>query len=343
MFNNRFRYIYIFLLAIYSYLNILFTEGDRLFSTEISSTLLLFSILFIVLLIWESNRILFALLIRFEKQLPKKIHILVPFFLLSLPLIALLAILFGTMVPNISGIENGSLSTQIKLSLAFAFRINLFLHTLHAITYFNRKLRDSRIEAEQLKTLHAESQFEALRNQINPHFMFNSFSVLSGLVHKDATLASEFIQQLSKVYRYLLYNNDQKLVPLSTEVAFIDAYAFLLKIRFGDPLIINKNLSDEVQRAYWIPPASIQLLLENAVKHNIVSKKFPLQIDIFIEKEFLVVKNNVQPKSQVEASGGLGLNNIEQRYRHMTHQRVKIIKEVSYFIVMLPLFKQPNL
>lgn len=343
MFSNRFRYIYIFLLAIYSYLNILFTEGDKLFSTEISSSLLLLSILFIVLLIWESNRILFALLIRHEDKVSNKIHILVPFFLLSLPLVAIFATMLGILVPSISGIENGSLSTQIKLSLAFAFRINLFLHTIHAITYFNRKLRDSRIEAEQLKTLHAESQFEALRNQINPHFMFNSFSVLSGLVHKDAALASEFIQQLSKVYRYLLYNNGQKLVRLNTEIAFIDAYTFLLKIRFGEPLIINKNLSEEVQAAYWIPPASVQLLLENAVKHNVISKKFPLQIDIFIEKEFLVVKNNVQPKSQVELSGGLGLNNIEQRYKHMTRQRVRIIKEVHYFTVMLPLFKQPIL
>lgn len=343
MFSNRFRYIYILLLAIYSYLNILFTEGDRLFSGPISPTLLFLSILSIVLLVWESNRFLSGLLLPLEVRIPTRIHILIPFFFLSLVHVTFIAIMFGTLVPEILGMENTNIFIQLKLSLAFAFRINLFLHTLHAITYFSQKLRDSRLEAEQLKTLHAESQFEALRNQINPHFLFNSFNVLSGLITKDTALASEFIQQLSRVYRYLLYNNDQKLVTLSAENKFIDAYIFLLKIRFGKPLNIQKNLNQLDQPAYHIPPASVQLLLENAVKHNIISKKTPLQIDIFIENEFLVVKNNLQLKPQIEMSGGLGLNNIELRYQHMTHKRVVVKQNTTHFVVMLPLFKQPDL
>lgn len=343
MFSNRFRYIYILLLAIYSYLNILFTEGDRLFSTQISSTLLFFSILSIVFLIWESNRFLFGLLQTYEGRIPRKIHVLIPFFFLSLVHVALIATLFGTLVPEIFGMETINIFTQVKLSLAFAFRINLFLHTIHAITYFNQKLRDSRLEAEQLKTLHAESQFEALRNQINPHFLFNSFSVLSGLIAKNKALASEFVQQLSKVYRYLLYNNDQKLVMLSTEIEFIEAYIFLLKIRFGEPLHFQISLNKIDPKAYYIPPASVQLLLENAVKHNIISKKFPLQIDIFVENEFLVVKNNLQAKPQIEISGGLGLTNIELRYHHMTQKHVVIRQTKTHFVVMLPLLKQPNL
>ena len=340
MFAHRFRYLYILLLAAYSFFNILFTGGDDLFNFPIHRYHLFAVILMMVFLVWEGNRLLFVVLQKNVSRLNGKLHILVLFFILSLLNVGIVSAAIAYLVPGWLGFEVAETSSQFKLSLAFCFRINLFLHTIHAIMYYDSRLKNSVLEAEKLKTLTAESQFEALRNQVKPHFLFNSFNVLSGLIHKDPGLASEFIQQLSRVYRYLLYHQQEKLVSLSTEIEYLDSYIFLLKIRFGEALEVDRNINDINTEKYRIPPASLQLLVENAVKHNKVSRKNRLNVNIFEQDRFLVVRNNVQSKSQREPSSGLGLQNIRLRYRHLAKQDIVVEQDKLYFTVRLPLILQ---
>lgn len=340
IFHHRYRYVFVLLLAVYSYLNILFTSGDKLFELVLPRWQFFLIILAISVLVWEGNRLLWQQIKRSSIANSAKLTPLVPYFLFSLIIVLLASsvVVFGyTSWQNEAFTDNVS---SFKLALAFAFRINLFLHTVNAIVYFSAKLRDSRLEAERLKTLSAESQFEALRNQINPHFLFNSFNVLTGLVHKDANLASDFIQQLSKVYRYLLYNQEKEVVSLRAEMEFVEAFIFLLRIRFGDSLNVNIDLQEDQLESYTIPPAAIQLPVENAIKHNIVSQKDPLTIKIFVEDDYLIIQNNLQRRQTYIESGGLGLQNIQQRFTYLTHKEVQIEEGATHFVVRLPLAKK---
>ncbi len=340
MFKSRYRYLFIALLAGYSYLNILFTGGNRLFGLEITLWQLFAAILVMVTLVWEINRWLFHLIEHRDGPLARRLTPLVPFFLTSLVGVVLIAAAATYTVVTISETPQIEAWSQFKLALAFAFRINLFLHTINAIIYFNEKLKNTVLEAERLKTLSVESQFEALRNQINPHFLFNSLNVLSGIVHKDADLASDFIKQLANVYRYLLYNQENKTVSLRTEMEFIDAFVFLLKLRFADQVIIDQNIDETVQDAFQLPPASVQLLVENAIKHNVTSRKNPLRVAIFVEDDYLVVQNTLQRVPQPTLPGGMGLNNIKLRYQHLVDREVLVMDDEESFTVKLPLIKR---
>lgn len=342
MFAHRLRYLYILLLAAYSFFNILFTGGDDLFNFPINRYHLFAVILMMVFLLWESNRLLFTALQKNVVRLQGKLNILALFFMLSLLHVGIISAVTAYLVPGWLGFEGAEANAQFRISLAFCFRINLFLHTIHAIMYYDSRLKNSVLEAEKLKTLTAESQFVALRNQVKPHFLFNSFNVLSGLVHKDPPLASEFIQQLSRVYRYLLYHQQEKVVDLATELEYLDSYIFLLKIRFGDALQVSKEVEEAIQKKYFVPPATVQLLVENAVKHNKVSRKNRLNVNIFEQDRFLVVQNNLQSKSQQEPSSGLGLENIRLRYRHLANQEIIVEKNEQHFTVRLPLILLPD-
>ncbi|MEM1408507.1 MAG: histidine kinase, partial [Bacteroidota bacterium] len=270
MFKVKYRYLFILLLAIYSYLNILFTEGDRLFGYEINSLVFFCVLLLMVVAVWESNRLFSDLA---QKLKLGKTHPLILFFGYSVVSVTVIALIVtGALSLYFGEAAHGTLT--LKLALGFAFRINLFLHCINAIYFFIIQYKNSQLEAETLKKQNAEARFEALRNQINPHFLFNSFNVLSSLVYKDADTSSKFIDQLSNVYRYLLFNQQNKIVKLGEEIAFLESYIYLLKIRFQDNLNIKKNIADRVRDTY-IAPATLQLLIENAIKHNVVSKATP--------------------------------------------------------------------
>ena len=340
MFKSRYRYLFIALLAGYSYLNILFTGGNRLFGSVMTPWQLFAAVAIMVTLVWEVNRWLFRLVEHRNSALARRLTPLVPFFLVSVVGVFLISAATSYAVVATSDIPPAEGWGHFKLALAFAFRINLFLHTINAIIYFNEKLKNTVLEAERLKTLSVESQFEALRNQINPHFLFNSLNVLSGIVHQDADLASDFIKQLANVYRYLLYNQENKTVSLRTEMEFIDAFVFLLKLRFADQVIIDQEIANVDQDAFQLPPASVQLLVENAIKHNVTSRKQPLRVTIFVEEDYLVVQNVLQRKSQPTPPGGMGLNNIKMRYQHLVDREVAVIDDGALFTVKLPLIKR---
>ena len=199
------------------------------------------------------------------------------------------------------------------------------------------KLTEANTQLIRLQKENLQSQFEVLRQQVNPHFLFNSLNVLTSLIKLEPDLAEQFTEHLSKVYRYVLENKDNDLVSLQTELDFLDAYIFLLNIRFMDKIIVKVDISEQ-KRECQILPLALQLLIENAIKHNAMSKRNPLKIDIFINDEnVLHVENNLHKRESHMASTGVGLRNITHRYHLLEMPEPEFLKTDSKFVARIPL------
>jgi LytS/YehU family sensor histidine kinase len=203
----------------------------------------------------------------------------------------------------------------------------------------SESLTEARTQLINLQKENLQSQFDVLKQQVNPHFLFNSLNVLTSLIKLEPDLAEKFSEHLSKVYRYVLENKDNELVDLNTELIFLDAYIFLLNIRFVNKLHVNIDIP-ESKRSYQVIPLAMQLLIENAIKHNIMSKSNPLQIDIFIDKKnFLNIVNNLQERPSQIISTGVGLKNIQNRYLLLNNTEPVFEKTNTHFIAKVPLIK----
>lgn len=201
--------------------------------------------------------------------------------------------------------------------------------------------RNAALEAEQLKTAMLSSQNQFLKDQLNPHFLFNSLNTLSNLVFDDAAKSADFIQQLSKIYRYVLDVQQEELVSLKQELDFAKNYLSLQKIRLDSSLTYEIHVGEE--NDFYLPPLSLQLLLENAIKHNIASMEKPLCIEILEVEDSLIVRNNLQIKNVPEDGGkGIGLENIVQRYQLLIDKKPLILKDQKTFSVKLPLLTINN-
>lgn len=192
-------------------------------------------------------------------------------------------------------------------------------------------------EAEEAKRAALAAKYEALKNQVNPHFLFNSFNVLSNLVYKDPDLSAKFIQQLSKVYRYVLETQQQELVSLGEELKMLQAYLFLLEIRFGQSLEVKNAVQAEPEEA--VVPLTLQMLAENAIKHNILSKGQPLRLSLTRSNGSLIMQNNRQPKQNQQESLGVGLPNIQERYRYLCGQELQVEENGESFKVHIPVVR----
>ena len=200
------------------------------------------------------------------------------------------------------------------------------------------QLRFSVEEKELLKRESLMAQLNALKTQVNPHFLFNNLNTLCSIIPENPDQAVAFVQQLSKVYRHILEVKDEKSIPLKDEMAVLEAYAFLLKTRFGDNLEIDMQV-DPKQMEDLIVPLSLQLLMENAIKHNIVSQDRPLKIIVKIIDGRLVVSNNLQKKNQIIESTGIGLTNIRNRYKLLTDKLILVTETLNDFTVSIPLIQ----
>ncbi len=222
-----------------------------------------------------------------------------------------------------------------------AIAIPLIITTIIALWGHGREFllswRESAVDVERLKTENLKSKFESLRSQVNPHFLFNSLNALSSLVYADQGKAVNFIQKLSEVYRYVLDHQNDEVVDLQTEVTFLESYVFLNTIRFGNNFKVNYVDLDDL-RTYSIPPVALQMLVENCIKHNEISKEFPLIIEVRKENETIVVENNLNPIDIPKRdSNGLGLSNIISRYELLSDRKVGVEKSDTKFSVRLPL------
>jgi len=235
------------------------------------------------------------------------------------------------------GLSDGGEPNYIVKYIA-SLILSALVITLYEAISFYIQLQRTVAEKSQLERQNVESQLEGLRNQVNPHFLFNSLNTLAYLIPEDADKAVRFLQQLSNVCRYVLESREAKIIPLSKELEFLEAYVFLLKERFGANLqVIIQDLSDKTQ--YSIVPLSLQMLFENAIKHNVLSVEKPLTIEVFAENGHLIIRNNLQRKNQVMDSTGVGLQNIRDRYRMLTEKEVEVIASQQYFTVALPIIE----
>jgi two-component system LytT family sensor kinase len=218
----------------------------------------------------------------------------------------------------------------------FGLWITLTIVIIFHFIYYYNKYQQNRIKEQKVIAGTASAKFDALKNQLDPHFLFNSLNVLTSLIEENPENAQKFTTSLSKVYRYVLEQKNKELVFVDEELAFAKTYMSLLKMRFEDSIIFD--IPDKANNPESkVVPLSLQLLLENAVKHNTVTATKPLHIKIYEDGDSLVVENNLQPKQIVKKSSGVGLNNIMQRYELLTDKKIHITKEANRFAVTIPM------
>ncbi|MEO9512417.1 MAG: histidine kinase [Flavobacteriaceae bacterium] len=222
------------------------------------------------------------------------------------------------------------------------FRAILLAITVILLNMFNFSLRQRDEMSKQMEDLKREmlaSKYSSLKSQISPHFLFNSLNTLTSLMYEDRDLASDFVTRLASSYRYILDNGERDLVTLEKELVFLDAFVFMMNVRHRDAVVIKSQI-DVGAEQYLIPTLSLQMLVENALKHNYYSKEKPLEIEIStIGSDALVVKNNLR-KREKEETTRLGLNNIKRRYSYYTDKQVLIREEGEFFEVIAPLLNK---
>lgn len=224
--------------------------------------------------------------------------------------------------------------------------MSILISAVHTGNFFLRRWKTSMLEAAELKLKTSElqqvamqAQLQSLKLQLDPHFMFNNFSTLSALIEEDKQTALSFLENLSRVYRYMILNLSNDLISLRDEIRFIQAYIYLMKIRYGDNVDIHIDIPEEAT-TMGIPPITLQLLMENAIKHNVASADHPLHIHIFQEQpNELTISNNIQRLATALPSTKLGLENIRNRYRLLSDLPVGISEDHAQFKVRLPLLE----
>ncbi len=233
---------------------------------------------------------------------------------------------------------NGHNEITVRIFVLTFFSVFIFVIIDFSIFSYNQ-YSVVQIESVKLLTHQIELQYEALKTQLSPHYLFNSLNTISSLIYKDASLTEKFIRKLAGTYQYILDSDNKKLIEISRELEFIEAYKFLMDVRFGKSINIEFEIDDSL-KDFVIPPLSIQILIENAVKHNVFDDENILQIKVFNESSNkLIVENNKLKKPSSTSSFNIGLTNIKNRYAFFTDQKIQIINNDT-FKVAIPLLKQ---
>lgn len=257
---------------------------------------------------------------------------------IEIPLIIVISIgammVFTMMWNRVIGKETVSseLFTNCTIALLVSLIVNLFTEGSNLFKLY----REAAVSAEVLKRKTLESHFETLKSQVAPHFLFNSLNTLIALIDENPQTAKDFVQHLANYYRYSMQINSRETVELDTELNLVRNYIFLITSRFGDNLKVEfPDKSTDFDK--HIIPLAIQLLVENAVKHNVISSSKPLHVSILIQQEMLIVRNNLQKKDASEFSNRLGLSNIQNRYEIVSGKSIVVQETKDYFEVHLPL------
>lgn len=325
-------YSFILILAITTVLVRL--SKPEIFSPALNFTLFLISVVLITLT-WESLQLINKKLdqvLPFERGIATRIAVQLVLGTLLLLGLRFLAHEFGE--PLLSDLHLDSLflaATWVVYVLAGAI-FNMIFFTEYFIEHWKESIR----KAERLEREKTQVQFDNLKNQLNPHFLFNALTSLNSLISENQELASQFLQHMSKVYRYVLLNKEKNFVSLQTEADFIRNYVFLAETRFGGALKINFNIAeDAMDRA--IVPVTLQILIENSIKHNIIDHEKKLVIDVFTQGEYLVISNNLQRRKTVETSNKQGLDNLRSLYRFLSDHPLIVEETADCFNVKVPL------
>ena len=232
----------------------------------------------------------------------------------------------------------GKSNIVILLRTSFAITIFVIIVTcIYEIVYLTVERETSSLKAEELHYAKSEAELTALKNQIDPHFIFNSLNTLSHLIQTSPNVAYLFNNNLATIYRYILFNKDKEFVLLKEELEFVSHHFYLYKIRYEQAVQLTIEIADVKTENYLIPPISLQLLVENAIKHNEFSDRQPMNILIMVDSSFVTVKNQIVPKKYFIPSSKIGLHNLSNRYRILTKKEIIIENAAEYFIVKLPL------
>lgn len=299
------------------------------------------SILFtigIAFIIWEGNRyLLFTLRSYFDwfnKPVRKLVVLVLAVSAYTIPISALLLVIWYKIFN--AGIVNWDVLATTTMIIMICV---LFITHIYETVFLVREAETEKLKKEQLERAKAEAELEALKNQIDPHFIFNSLNALSHLIEKDPVKARRFNDNMADVYRYILQNKARELVLLHEEMVFLNDYFSLLKIRFEEAVQLQIGIEPAVYEQYLIPPISLQILLENAIKHNEFSDAAPLIITIDMQNDELIIHNQVRKKILRKASSRIGLQNLGERYKLTTSKEISVKESAHDFTVSLPVLK----
>lgn len=288
--------------------------------------------------IWEGSKFIQALISHYfplEDSLIKHLtYEIASIFVFSSVLLIIGILSYNALVSSVR-ITVGVVLQNIFVS----FLLALLFIAINEGTFLFAKWKASLLEQEKLRQENLIAKVESLKKQLDPHFLFNSLSVLSGVVYKDPVLADRFIAKLSQVYRYVLEHNEEAQVSIEEEIAMVEAYCFLLNVRFLNKVVLVVSL-----KGYEgdVLPLSLQLLVENAAKHNRISENQPLVLRIYVDEDMVWVENSLNVKEVKEDSTGLGLKNLEARYRYVTGEAIVVENTGELFKVGLPLINNKH-
>lgn len=298
---------------------------------------IVFWIINVVFFIWAGNRLISRWL---DKKLPWDIYVSRRFFvqLLSSGIYSLLVVNFTFYFFRTLFTESAPDFEQMAVMNIYGLLFVLPAISIHFGIYFMTQWKKTKLKSEQLEKENIRTQLEVLKSHIDPHFLFNNLNILSSLIDEDKETARKFLDNFAEVYRYVLKNKQIELVTLDEELEFLNSYVYLLKNRFGERLIFQNDIIG-VTENLMIPPLALQIVVENVIKHNKIDGEMPLTIEMFTEKDKLVIKNNLQKKKENVTSSNSGLKNVKKRFEFLSDKEVDIMNIESHFIVKLPLLE----
>jgi LytS/YehU family sensor histidine kinase len=295
-------------------------------------------LLIISFLLWWGNRVLTH---RLDRTLPWSQWGNMRFFIhLSLGLVYLLVLVNLTyVVLKVTLTTDPPTHEQVIVMNVYAAFIFVPLFSIYFSLYFLKHWRKSELEVEKSQKENIRSQLTSLKNHLDPHFLFNNLNILSALIDKDAARSKQFVDHFAEVYRSLLRKTSDDLIPLPEELALIESYIYLLRTRFENNIQFTINLKPE-HKTRMVPPLTLQMLVENAIKHNLIHENAPLAIHLLqLDDDYLMVSNSLNQLHLQTMAPGSGLKNIQNRYKHFTDSPVKIIRTTTHFEVHIPLLQ----
>ncbi|WP_242689066.1 sensor histidine kinase [Pedobacter sp. SYSU D00535] len=294
----------------------------------------------VIILLWYGNRTIFELL---DSRFPWSKHTSKRFLLQLFCSSVFSLFCINSTYYLFRGLLTEGLPTPGQLVVLNVYGLLFIIPVLSIIfgIFFMNQWKKAHLLSDRLREENLRTQLESLRMQLDPHFLFNNLNVLSSLIDSDRKTAQEFLDKFAEVYRYVLQYKKEELVPLNTEIDFIESYVFLLKKRFESQLRVEIAVSPGLSDRICIPPLSLQLLIENAIKHNAISSEKPLLIRVFLEEDkWLIVENSLQLKnSEGSFASGTGLDSIRKRYEYLSESPIEVSQDERRFVVRLPLLE----
>jgi len=257
--------------------------------------------------------------------------------IIVLPVVIIATYLSSEHIPDF--VNDEFLATMAMMVLVVIFMFNFAFYAFHFFEHWQSTAGEKsslEIQAAQLEREKYDLQYHQLKNQVNPHYLFNMLTSLDGLVHTNPDLASDFIRHMAKVYRYVLQHKESEIVNVDEELEFIGHYIELLQIRYGQGISIRTKVSDNA-KGKGIVMITLQMLIDNAIKHNIVQSSEPLEITIWDEGDNLLVQNNKQLRKQIETSNGTGLQQLRQLYSFITNKKIVVEDKEESYTIRIPL------